>query len=438
MISKIRMLINFFSTDIWRIRLKDLPGKKIFLIRYLRILVLSVKGFLEDKCQLRASALTFFTLLSIVPIAAMIFGVAKGFGFEKILQAKIASSVEGHDVVVNKIIQFAETTLQNTKGGMVAGIGLLVLFWTVISVLGNIEKSFNDIWGVKEGRPIARKLSDYLSLIMICPVLVICSSSITVFISSYFNTMVAEFPLLGNFSFIIKLSPYLVIWLLFTFVYIFMPNTRVKFKSGIIAGIIAGTLFQIFQYIYIGFQIGASKYGAIYGSFAALPLFLVWLQTSWLIVLFGAEISFAHQNVDTYEYEPDAMRISLSLKRLLTLRIVHLLVTLFKNVEKPWTEEHISHELEIPIRLVREILFELSEAGIITVVEERKHNAHSFQPAMPLERLSISNIMEMLDDKGSNDIPVAHSEQLEKLDKSLKAFRVEIAKSPANKLLKDI
>jgi len=288
MMSKI---INFIKVEIWRIRLKDLSRRKSFLIKQLRVILLALRGFNEDKCQLRASALTYYSLLSIVPVLAMGFGIAKGFGFDKLLEAQLLGSFAGQEAIIEQVIGFARSLLDNTRGGVVAGAGVAILFWTVIKVLGNIERSFNDIWGIKQARKFGRKFSDYLSVMLICPILIIVSSSITVFITTQVQLITEKMLLLGAISplisFILKLLPYSMIWILFTFIYIFMPNTKVSFKSGLLAGILAGSIYEIIQWVYITFQVGVVKYNAIYGSFAALPMFLVWLQLSWLIVLFG-------------------------------------------------------------------------------------------------------------------------------------------------------
>ncbi|MCK5557706.1 MAG: YihY/virulence factor BrkB family protein, partial [Candidatus Hydrogenedentes bacterium] len=364
-------IIRFLTVDIWRIRLRNLPRKKSFLIKQLRVVLLALRGFDEDKCQLRASALTFYSLLSIVPVLAMTFGIAKGFGLDTMLQTQLLGLLErfpGQEDVLSGVINSANNLLENTKGGVIAGIGVVLLFWTVIKVLGNVERSFNDIWGVKKARSIGRRLSDYLSMMLVCPILFVMSSSITVFAAGQIRLITERIALLGAISPLIfallRLFPYCVIWILFSFIYIFMPNAKVNFKSGILAGIVAGTTYQVVQWVYISFQIGVVKYNAIYGSFAALPLFLVWLQLSWLIVLFGAEISFAHQNVDTYEFEPDCLRASGRFRKLLALRITHQLVKNFCAGEKAWTATQISHTLEIPIRLARQILYELTEGGI--------------------------------------------------------------------------
>jgi len=439
MISKI---INFITTDIWRIRLKDLPRAKSILIKQLRIVLLAVRGFDEDKCFLRASALTFYSILSIVPIVAMAFGIAKGFGFEKLLEKRLLESFTGQEEVMMRVINFSHSLLENTKGGMIAGIGVVILFWTVIKVLSNIERSFNDIWGIKKARTFVRKFSDYFSIMLICPLLIIISSSITVFITTQVKLITEKIVLLGMFSpviyFFLAFLPYCMIWVLFTFVYILLPNAKVNFGAAILAGVIAGTMFQVVQGAYITFQVGVAKYNAIYGSFAALPLFLVWLQISWLIVLFGAEISFAHQNVETYEFEPDCLQASYSFKRLLSLRIANLLIKNFSKGEKPFTAAQISHTIEIPIRLVNQILYELVQSGIISEVKSEEDKEVAYQPALAIEKFTISFVIDNLEKSGSDDIPVTKSNELDKLSKCLTAFNEEIKKSPANMLLKDI
>jgi len=435
-------IINFIKVDVWRIRLRHAPPTKSFFIKLLRIVLLAFRGFDEDKCQLRASALTYYSLLSIVPVVAMAFGIAKGFGFEKLLEKQLLEKFPGQQEAFGQVIGFAQTLLENTKGGIIAGIGVALLFWTVIKVLGNIEQSFNDIWGIKQGRAFSRKFSDYLSIMLICPILIVVSSGVTVFMSTQILLITEKISLLGALSplifLIIKILPYCVIWLLFSFIYIFMPNTKVNFSAGIIAGIIAGTVYQVIQWAYINFQIGATKYNAIYGSFAALPLFLAWLQLSWLIVLLGAEISFAHQNVDTYEFEPDCLLTSRSFRKLIALRITQSLVKNFARGGKPITATEISHNLEIPIRLVRDILFELSESGIVIETKTQDYKVLGFQPARDIDTLTIKYVLDAMDHKGTDNIPVAQDEEFKKLSESLNAFAVLIEKSPQNKLLKNI
>jgi len=435
-------IIQFVKVDIWRIRLRNLPPNKSFLIKQLRVVLLALRGFDEDKCQLKASALTFYSLLAIVPVLAMAFGIAEGFGLKGTLQAQLREKLAGQEEVLTRVTGFADSLLENTKTGVVAGIGVLLLLWTVIKVLGNIERSFNDIWGVKKPRSFARKLSDYLSMMLICPILFIIASSVTVFLAGQIKLITERIDLLGAISPLIfaslKLLPYCVIWGLFTFIYIFMPNTRVNFRSALLAGIAAGTIYQLVQWVYVHFQVGVARYNAIYAGFAALPLFLIWLQLSWLVVLFGAEIAFAHQNVDTYEFEPDCLRVSNRFKKLIALRITHLLLKNFCAGEKPSTAAEISHTLEIPIRLVRQVLFELTDARIVTETVRDGEREVGYQPAQCPEKYTVQYVANALDERGSDDVPVAESAELDKLSQSLRSFDEAIRKSPANISLMEI
>ena len=438
----ISRVISFIRTDIWRIRLDDLPFGKSFLIRQLRIIILAIRGYDENKCFVRASSLTFYTLLSIVPVVAMFFGVAKGFGFEKVLERRLYENFPGQEEILVKVVNFAHSLLQETQGGIIAGIGMAVLFWSILKVLNNIERSFNEIWEIKTGRSWGRKFSDYLSIMLISPIFIIMSGSVTVFITTEVEQITQRIALIGMFSplifFMMKLLPYILVWMLFTFLYILMPNTKVNFKAGLVGGIVAGTLYQIAQFAYIGFQIGAARYSAIYGSFAALPLFLMWLQISWWIVLFGAELSFANQNVDTYEYEPDCLNISPGFKKLLTLQVTHLLIKNFSNGEKPLTYSQISNHLNMPVRLVHQIIFNLIESGLVSETRTKVDKEFAYQPARDINKMTIHRVLEALDQKGTDDIPVAKTEDYQALSDALQNFGEAMEKSPANKLLKDL
>jgi len=438
----IRRAADFIKQDIWRIRRTSLSPGKSFFLNLVRVLLLSIRGFDEDKCQLRASALTFYSLVSIVPIAAMAFGIAKGFGLEKLLEEQLRNKLVGHEDILANVIQFSNALLANTKGGLIAGVGVVVLFWAVIKVLGQIEYSFNDIWGVKDKRPLGRMFSDYLSLMLVGPLILILSGGTTVFITVQVGLIMEKFSVLGSFSplifFFLKLLPYTLLWFLFTFLYIFMPNTKVELSAALIAGIITGTIFQIVQWVYITFQIGVVQYNAIYGSFAALPLFLAWLQLSWLIVLYGAELSFAYQNVDTYEFEPDALQASHRLRTLLSLQVAHHVITNFIKGENPLTAPEISHQLDIPIRFVNDILFELGKSNILSKAEIEGSEEHGYQPARDANLLTINYVIEAMEKRGLNNIPFTQAPEFAALSASIEAFGKTIEKLPENRLIKEL
>jgi len=438
----ISKIMRFLSLDIWRIQQRDFSRVKWFLIKQLRILIVALRGLAEDKIQLRASALTFNTLLSIVPLAAVIFGIAKGFGFEKALERYLLENLQLHGEIIARIIAFSRALLETAKGSVIAGIGFAFLFWTVIRVLSNIERSFNDIWAVTKSRSYMRKVSDYLSLILIGPFLLLMSSTMTVIIASQVRLVINKVALLEVFSPAIsaglKFAPLLMMWILFAFIYIFIPNTKVKVWVGAAAGFIAAVLFQFFQLAYIDSQIWIAKYNAIYGSFAALPLFLIWLQLSWLIVLLGAELSFAQQNVERYEFEQAYQRVSHSFKKLLSLRIAHMLVNNFSRAEGPMDETQIAQELEIPIRLAREILHELRAAGVVSQVSLDDERMVAYQPARNPRDITVQYVIDALETRGIDDVPVAESKELKTLSVCLKDFHGLIVQSPSNMRLQDI
>lgn len=442
MMKLIQFIIQFIKEDVWRIPAKTMPKYKLFLIRQLRIVLLAIRGMNEAKVNLRASALTFYSMLSVVPVAAMGFGIAKGFGFEEYLVEQLNRNFAEQQEVLAWIIKFANQFLENVNGGVIAGVGIAMLLWSVMKVLGNIENSFNAIWQIHTGRTFFRKFSDYLSMILIAPILLILSSSATVYITTQIQEITTEVALLGKISpiifFLVKLIPYALIWLLLTVIYIVMPNTKVSFKAALVAGVLAGSIFVFTQWAYIYFQIGVSKYNAVYGSFAALPFFLIWLQTSWLIVLFGAEISFAVQNVEKYEFDPDILNISAYSKKVITLMVVHLLIKNFVKGDKAYTPEEVSKKLQIPIRIVRDVVFILVETGILSEVTTKYDKQRAYQPAKDINQITVSYVLNAIDHYGANRILAISSSEQNQFKKLFADFDQAILNSNGSMLIKDV
>lgn len=433
--------IAFIQRDIWRIPVKKLKGPKGIAIRVLRVFVLSHREFNDDQCSLRASALTFYSLLSIVPVFAMAFGIAKGFGLEKLLREKIMENMQGQQEIMTRVLEFSENFLQNTKGGLIAGIGLALLFWTIIQVLSNIEISFNAIWGIKKTRSLGRKFTDYLALMLVAPIFFIIASSATVFIASQVQMITEKVAILGVFGPVLftalKVLPYIIFSGLLTYLYIFLPNGKVQFGAALAGGLVAGITYQVTQWVYIHFQVGASNAGAIYGTFAALPLFLVWLQSSWMIVLYGAEIAFACQNETRFEFEQDCLGANDEFRKLLALRITQTCVSRFVEGQEPLSAEALGEKLEIPIRLTRELLDKLVRAKLLSVSQGADERDLRYQPARDVNEMTVSFVVDEMEKAGTQDIPVAETWELEKLRHSLLVFEQAVRELPENILLKD-
>lgn len=401
---------QFVLNDIWRMDVGNIAPKRFMVIRQLQILLLAFKKYKEDKVQLHASALTYYTLLSIVPVAAMIFGVAKGFGFESFLHDELSKNFENQKEILNWTMTFADKFLENAKGGLIFGVGFIMLFWSVMKMFGSIESSFNSIWHVKKGRSYVRKFTDYISMMILAPVLIILAGSITVFLSTRVNEISQQIHIIGFFRpvifILIKLIPYVIIWLALSMLYIIMPNTKVHWRSAAVAGLVAGIMFQLVQWWYIYFQLKISKAGFIYGSFAALPLFLIWLQLSWIIVLIGAEISYANQNVKNYVFKADTLDLSINDKKLLSLLIAHRVVGRFARSEAPETAADLAAHLNIPLSVVKELTAKMVSCHILAESGNFESDTFAFMPASDIHNTTIQSVILNLEERHGDKIEI--------------------------------
>ncbi len=385
-----------------------------------------------DQNFLWASSLSFQTVLSVVPLLAVMFGIAKGFGLEALLESILQDEFRDQKEVIDYFIQFGYRLLEETRGGLVAGIGTIVLLFTIMKLFANIENALNFMWGVKEGRPVARKLSDYLALILTCPILIVASSSLTVFMTTKVHQITSSGSLPDQIGplllFTIPIIPYVMTVLLFTLVYIILPYKNVKLSSSLFASIFAGFSYQIMQASYISLQIKISNAGAIYGSFAALPLFLTWLYISWVIFLIGAEIVVIHQE---RLWDPHIMAPYRTLshfeRRLTYLACVKIVVDGY-IAKSPASSSQLSKELRLPERLVNELLGDLSTAHIIIQAANG-----DIIPGESPETLKIFDVLHQVE--GVNQLPASIIEYFGKLLDS--AAKLE-DHSPANKLIKEI
>lgn len=434
-----KLLADFFSRRLWEMDLSEKSRPQALSIKALRVLVMAGRGFHQNNCALRASALTFYSLLAAVPVAALAFGIAKGFGLEQLLEEQLYQRMAGQEAVVEWIITFARTLLENTQGGLIAGIGVAVLFWSSLKVLGHIEGTLNTIWEVRS-RSFVRKLTDYLSILVISPLLVIIASSVNVYIKTQVTGIanhMAILELMGPVIFgLFRLLPYALIWMLFILVYLVMPNTRVRIWSALVAGIFAGTVYQLSQGLYIQAQVLLSNYNAVYGSFAALPFFLIWLQLSWMIVLVGAQIAYSHQHVAQHLAQFQQPRGTLGRRRF-ALYLLHYIIIRFQQGLPPVGTEEMAEQLELSHGLAVSLVEDLVRCGLVSMVDRGPEVESGYQPAQDINNITIADMFAAWD-SGGDPSQTPKTSEFEKVRQSLAAVDQAFRNTPANRLVKDL
>lgn len=411
MIDKIKKfvekIIHFLTVDIWRVDTNGIGTLKAFLYNILKSFILTIRNIDGSKLNSRASALTYSTLLSIVPLLAVLFAIARGFGLQNLMQSELGHYFAGQKDMLEKAMVFIDQSLEYAKGGVFLGIGVILLLYTVINLIASIEDNFNLIWNVKNGRTYFRKFTDYLALLLITPVFIICNSGLTIFLSS-----TSDMNIIGLvISPFLKILPFIITIFMFTFIYIYIPNTKVKFSSAFFAGIVTGLAFQVFQLLYIGGQIWISKYNAIYGSFAALPLLLLWMQLSWFIVLIGVQLSFSYQNIKKFSFEKESEHISRRYKDFVLLCIAGLIAKRFEKGEKPYTANELSEQYRIPTRLTGDTLYFLEKMGIIVETASDEDNVPAYIPAIDIHKISVEYLFQKVDMYGSEDFDMDNGKE---------------------------
>ena len=347
-----------------------------------------------------ASNLTYSSLLAIVPIMAVVFAIARGFGYSILIEKWFTTTMASQPEVAEILITFVNSYLKHTQKGVFLGIGLVFMLWTVLMLISNIEKAFNDIWQVKRQRSIFRTVTDYIALLFLIPVVIVISSGLSIWVTAL-NHQLHDVVVIGPaMALIIELSPYVLLSTAFTALYTFMPNTKVRLRSAIVPGIIAGVSMQLFQLVYINSQIWISNYNAIYGSFAVLPFFLLWMQTSWIICLVGAEISFCRQNAeDFYSFKPQEPSFNSRLK--MSWRIMELVGERFSAGEAALTALEIKKRIGIPMRSVNTLLYDLQRIHFVAeIVHDEKGDTAQYLPAEDMKNLTKEVLEERLANLG--------------------------------------
>jgi len=367
---------------------------------------------------------------------ALLFAIAKGIGYEKNLQDELINNYAEYKDALLKAFDYADSMLEHTHGGLIAGIGVVLLLYSVMKLLMSIESNFNEIWEIKRGRTILRRLTDYLAIMIISPLFLLIAGSLTVAI----ETKLGQFQFLsGATTLLFKLLTYVLMTCVFSLLYIVLPNTKVSVKSAFVAGFTSMVFFQILQWAYIRFQIGANQMNAIYGGFAALPLFLIWVQYSWYIVLFGAELAFANQYVDHYELENDINKLSVRYKKAIGLLVANLVAKRFYAGESSLTAQEIADRLDLPLRLARNVINEFTETGILIELKGGdKEKESTYQPGLTESKLTVRNILCTLDEKGLNALPIKDTDELKTINELMKELDDSLDNELGNKLVKDI
>lgn len=442
MVNQTKQLLQFLQKDIWS--LPDTHGSRLksFSIKQLKIILLAIYKFDQTHSRLQAASMTYYSVLALVPTLTLIYGLMKGFGLEETLKTELYRHLSSHREFIDALFNMAQSYVADMHGTVFAGIGLTLLLWSVFKTLNTIESAFNDIWGIKESKPVLRKLSDYLSVFLICPLLIILSGSVTVYVSTEINYIRETFFFLGPFVPLVYVflffMPFIVICMVFSFMYIFMPNTQVNFSAGIWGGFIAGTLFQIAQWSYILFQVWIGRMNTIYGSLAAIPLFLAWLQISWMIVLFGAEVAFARQYLKTYEFEPKDHDPSPHAQKLAALMIMYASVKNFEQGLGPCTVPKVSEHLHLPARFTQNIASDLVHAGLLSQVHIDESKIFAFQPARTIDDISVKDVLDVFEYRGQENTITQESKESKIVLNHLERISEKIAKAEGSILLKDL
>ena len=377
-----------FLSWVWESNPCSMPFFKRVPVRFIRISIAVLRDMRDGQLNLRAMSLVYTTLLSLVPLLAISFSVLKGFGVHNQIEPMLLNVLEPlgdkRIDIVAKVLEFVD----NIKVGVLGSVGLGLLLYSVISLMQKIERAFNYTWQVTRPRSFADRFSDYLSVLLVGPLLVFASMGLTATIS---NAPIVEsltgVELLGGFfEFIGRVVPYLLIVLAFTFIYIFMPNTKVKPVSALVGGAVSGVMWKTLGWAFATFVAGSAKYAAIYSAFATMILFMIWLYLGWLVILIGASISYYYQNPSSQELPRGEFSLSNRMREKLALLIVWLVGDHYYNYKTPWTIDMLAQKLKTPVRAIERIVYALVENGLLI---ETQDSPTAYVPAQPFDQVTI-------------------------------------------------
>lgn len=397
--NRVLTLWEYCSAGVWN------DTRNTWKVNTIKTINLSVRSFLDRDLQSQACALTYRTLLAIVPALALLFAIGRGFGFQNMIESQIESYLPSQRVALQAAFGFVDSYLAQASEGLFVGVGIVFLLWTLISLLSSVEDSFNSIWQVPNGRSFWRKITDYLAIFIVLPVLMICSSGLTLLMSTSLSTFLP-----GDFAepataLILDIVSILLTWAFFAGSYILIPNTKVKPLNALIAGIMVGTGFQVLQWLFVSGQLYVAKYNAIYGSFSFLPLMLLWLQLTWLITLIGGVLCYASQNIGEFNFGDNIKNISYDYRRQVVIVVMAIIARRFSQSKPSLTIDELSSRYDLPVNLVTMIVLRLRDIGLVNFVETPDHDIskHPVQPSIDVSTLSVGEVIRRLQESGDKD-----------------------------------
>lgn len=371
-------------------------------VRLLQFGFMVGQGFVRDRLLLRASALTYFTLLSIVPLLAIVSSIATALGVtENVVAVGLDQIRDAFPQVATQVEEF----LAEASIGALGTLGAVTLFATTVLGISNIERAVNDIWGVTQQRSWGRRVPDYLAVLIVGPLLLGAALSLATTVKSQWviDQLSAVPGFAAAFDLGLSQVPTVVLALAFTFLYWFLPNTNVRAFSAILGGIFTAVTVNAALALYVGLSVGVARADALYGGFAQFPLFFAWIYFFWAIVLFGAEIAFAYQNLDLYVREVRGERAGPAEREAIGLRIAANIARSFRDEDDPWTEEALSDAMRIPVRTVRDVLVPLERARIVAALATADGEG-GWQLGKPAAAIQVTDVLSAL--RGARD-PVA-------------------------------
>ena len=377
--------------------------KKRWLYRFLQTIILVARGFKDQVLVVRANSLSFALLFAFIPMMALIYAIARGFGFEEIVKSTISSSFLAEANVAPVLLEWIERYLETARDGLFLGIGLIVLIWAVYAFFNMLENSFNSIWNVKQSRSFTRRMTNYVMTLLLVPVLVVVTSGISIFLNSTEVLASVLDSIVPIRKFMLRFLPFVATAGVFTWIFIAIPNTKVKFSSAIIPGILMGLLYQIVQALSMYLVVLFARMSIVYGAFSAIPLVLIWLHITCWLLLVGSELAFAIQNNDLFAYEKDLKNMSRRYKDYVMLYLLSVIIRRFEAGESPQTAQEMAAENQLPIRLVQQVLSRLEETAIVHRVYIEDKEDQAFVPALDTKTITVEMVIGRISAQGTEE-----------------------------------